>query len=225
MSCAPTSQPGGVIGCVACCAPWHVHSAWLRCACLTAGPTAQRARDAVLCCYGRTPRMPSSDARDASTGKQAGRSHALPGGYRHDRTPSHSERQPARTAGDQSANRLLPQPGRLGCDRKPAHALRPDQQQQRHHRHDHRRMVGGCRNRTEPSRTARDSGKSAGIFAPKRARAYESGKFGQVRERVRGNNFGKTGLSAGFARARVRGGLRQPPRWGWSQTGSRDLWG
>ena len=124
---ADVVRPGGV--CVACCAPWHVHSAWLRRACLTAGPTAQRAREAVLCCYGRTPRIPSSHTRDAGTGKQAGRSRALPGGYRHDRTPSHSERQPARTAGDQSANRLLPQPGRLSCDRKPAHALRPDQQQ------------------------------------------------------------------------------------------------
>ena len=34
-----------------------------------------------------------------SAGKQAGRSHALPAGYRHDRRPSRSERQPARTAG------------------------------------------------------------------------------------------------------------------------------
>lgn len=35
-----------------------------------------------------------------SAGKQAGRSHALPAGYRHDRRLSRSERQPARTRDD-----------------------------------------------------------------------------------------------------------------------------
>lgn len=55
------------------------------------------------CCYRWTPRMPSSPARGACTGKQAGRSHALPRGCRHGRSPSHGEHQRAHTACYQSA--------------------------------------------------------------------------------------------------------------------------